>query len=163
RFLNLPVEARRQIRRWLDETRAPEEYGAFEPAAEAPLDAVARGAREESAREMAAEVGRSGNYRAAGTGPLQGATRELEEEVPTSQGWGHLRAASIPAINDERFAPSPYRDYGTYAASRPRSVALWRGIAVLAVATAIVALVVAYQRDVGTSLIWLGETLTGKT
>src|SRR5262245_11074561 len=44
RFLNLPVEARRQIRRWLDETHAPEEHGAFEPAAEAPLDAVTRGA-----------------------------------------------------------------------------------------------------------------------
>jgi len=29
--------------------------------------------------------------------------------------------------------------------------------------SAIAALVVAYQRDVGTSLIWLGETLTGKT
>src|SRR6478609_7321283 len=38
RFLNLPLEARKQIRRWLEETNAPEEYGAFEPAAQAPRE-----------------------------------------------------------------------------------------------------------------------------
>src|ERR1700751_1212798 len=46
RFLNLPLEARKQIRQWLEETNAPEEYGAFEPAAQAPLDGGRRGSRE---------------------------------------------------------------------------------------------------------------------
>ncbi len=39
---------------------------------------------------------------------------------------------------------------------------VWRGIAIAATVVALAALVIVYQREVGTSLIWLGETLTGK-
>jgi hypothetical protein len=162
RFLNLPLEARKQIRRWLEETRAPEEYGTFEPAAEAPLDAVARGSRADNGRGVATDAARSRDYGEAS--PYAGGVRAAEEEAPPPPpAWAHLRASSGPAMHDERFAAPLYRDDGAFVPTRPRSVALWRGIAVLAVATAIAALVVANQRDVGSSLIWLGETLSGKT
>jgi PilZ domain len=165
RFLNLPLEARKQIRRWLEETRAPEEHGAFEPTTEAPLDAVARGMRGELGREAAVGAGAPRDYRQGGSYP--GSVGAMEEEPPASPAWAHLRAtaANMPPIHDDRFAMPGYRDDGAYAyaARRPRSVALWRSIAVLAVAIAIAAVAMAYQHDVGTSLIWLGETLTGKT
>jgi hypothetical protein len=155
RFLNLPLEARKQIRRWLEETKAPEEHGAFEPAAQPPWEGAGRGAPSDSPR--------SKDYRQGGSyGP--GVGRVVEEEMaPQPPAWAHLRAASAPVVQGDQFSASVFRDDGVYGSSRPRSVALWRGIAVLAVATAIAALVVANQRDVGTSLIWLGETLTGRT
>ena len=163
RFLNLPLEARKQIRRWLEETNAPEEYGAFEPSAQAPLEGARRGSREYVEAAEAADAARPTDYR---PGPTYGAGRgrEVAEEVaPPPPAWAHVRAASSPIVHGDQFSAPVFQDDGSYAASRPRSVALWRGIAALAVATAIAALVVAYQRDVGTSLIWLGETLTGKT
>jgi TPR repeat protein len=40
---------------------------------------------------------------------------------------------------------------------------VWRVIAISATVVALAALGIVYQRDVGTSLIWLGETLAGKT
>jgi hypothetical protein len=87
----------------------------------------------------------------------------VEEPATEAPAWASLRA-SIPPPRDERFPDMPLlRDDGTFPTSRPRSVALWRGIAVMALATAVAAMVVAYQREVGNSLIWLGETLSGKT
>jgi len=160
RFLNFPLEARKQIRQWLEETNAPEEYGAFEPAAQAPLDGARRGSREREYVETA-DSPRPRDYRQPVYGSGGG---EIEEEVaPPSAAWAHLRAASTPVIHGDQFSGPVFRDDVSYGSARPRSVALWRGIAVLAVATAIAALVIAYQRDVGTSLIWLGETLTGRT
>jgi hypothetical protein len=163
RFLNLPLEARKQIRRWLEETNAPEEYGAFEPAAQAPHEGARRGSREYVETAEAADPARPRDYRQGATYGAAG-SRGVEQEVaPPPPAWAHVRAASTPVVQGDQFPAPIFHDDGSYAASRPRSVALWRGIAALAVATAIAALVVAYQRDVGTSLIWLGETLTGKT
>ena len=161
RFLNLPLEARKQIRRWLEETKAPEEHGAFEPAAQPPWEAPGRGARGEYGGTVA-EPPRSTDYR-QGASYGAGVGRAVEEVAPQPAAWAHLRAASTPVMQADQFSASVFRDDGVYGSSRPRSVALWRGIAVLAVATAIAALVVAYQHDVGASLIWLGETLTGRT
>jgi hypothetical protein len=159
RFLNLPLEARKQIRRWLEETKAPEEHGAFEPAVTAPLDAAARGFRGDAGKDVSVEAARTRDYRQNTPPP----TRPVEEPATEAPAWASLRA-SIPPPRDERFPDMPLlRDDGTFATSRPRSVALWRGIAVMALATAVAAMVVAYQREVGVSLIWLGETLSGKT
>jgi hypothetical protein len=161
RFLNLPLEARKQIRRWLEETKAPEEHGAFEPAPPPPWENAARGARGEYGG-AAAETARPRDYRqGASYGP--GVDHALEEEMaPQPPAWANLRATSTPVVQGDQFSASVFQGDVRYG-SRPRSVALWRGIAALALATTIAALAVAYQRDVGTSLIWLGETLTGKT
>jgi PilZ domain len=165
RFLNLPLEARKQIRRWLEETKAPEEHGAFEPVAEAPLDTVARGFRGDAGREASAEAARSKDFRQTDyrqAAPVAAAARVAEEAPQPAPAWANLRA-SIPPVQDERFSMPLLREDGPFATPRPRSVAMWRGIAVMALATAVAALVVAYQREVGSSLIWLGETLSGKT
>jgi len=159
RFLNLPLEARKQIRRWLEETKAPEEHGAFEPELQPPWENAARGARGEYGG--ADEPPRSRDYR-QGT-PYGTGVGAVEEDVaPQPPAWANLRATSTPVVQGDQFSASVFQDDLRYR-SRPRSVALWRGIAALAIATTIAALAVAYQHDVGTSLIWLGETLTGKT
>jgi hypothetical protein len=160
RFLNLPLEARKQIRRWLEETKAPEEHGSFDPVP-LPQDLAARGMRDAS-KDLSTD--RARDYRQSS--PAYGAApapAHVPEEPAAAPAWANLRA-SIPPPQDERFPDMPLlRDDGAYANSRPRSAALWRGIAVMALATAVAAMVVAYQHEVGNSLIWLGETLSGKT
>jgi hypothetical protein len=152
RFLNLPVEARKQIRLWLQETNAPDERGAAEPAAAAPLDAVARGMRADLNREA-----ESTEYRSA---PFPG-PRTMTEEAP-APAWAHLRAASSSPASDH-FAMPLMRDDGTFVATRARSVSLWRSLVVMALGAVIALVVVFYQHELGGSLIWLGETISGKT
>ncbi len=158
RFLNLPAEARKQIRLWLQETNAPEEQGTLEPAA--PLDAASRSSRAEAGIEASAESMSSRELRSS---PFQASGRAVEEETPPPSAWAHMRAASSPAMHDERFAVPLLREDLSAVVPRARSVALWRALAVLATAAAIALLLVTYQHEVGGSLIWLGESLSGKT
>jgi hypothetical protein len=158
RFLNLPLEARKQIRLWLQETNAPEETG-FEPAVEAPLDAGVRNSRAAAGREASSAWERSRDHSPPAPHP---SVRATEEEQP-SPAWANLRAATSATMHDERFSVPLMHEVGSFGVSRPRSVALWRSIAVLTTAAAIAALLIAYQRNVGASLIWLGQTLSGKT
>jgi len=152
RFLNLPVEARKQIRLWLQETNAPEEHGAAEPAASAPVDTVARGQRAQANGEA-----ESREYRSA---PFPG-PRTITEEAP-APAWAHLRAASSPPMSDQ-FAMPPMRADGTFVVTRARSVSVGRSLVVMALGAVIALIVVFYQHELGGSLIWLGETISGKT
>jgi len=74
-----------------------------------------------------------------------------------------LRASTYPPIDDGRYG-SPYLGDHHAAFGNPhrKSAAVWRGIALITTLVALAVLVIMYQHDVGTSLIWLGETLTGK-
>jgi TPR repeat protein len=74
-----------------------------------------------------------------------------------------LRAGTYPPIDDGRYG-SPYLGDHHVAFGNPhrKSAAVWRGIALVTTLVALAVLVIMYQHDVGTSLIWLGETLTGK-
>jgi hypothetical protein len=158
RFLNLPVEARKQIRQWLQETNAPEERGTFEAAPAAPLGAAAR----TEARVEASAAWSSREHRST---PSPTGVRTVEEEAPPPPtAWANLRAASVPPLHEEQFSvPLLSREDAAFVAPRARSVAMWRALAVLATAVAIALLLVNYQHEVGDSLIWLGETLSGKT
>jgi PilZ domain len=155
RFLNLPVEARNQIRQWLIETNAPEERGAFEPAASLPLDAVKRAPKPKARRETEPVPAREYQQGA----PVYAGVGAMEEEAPH---WGYQQPGP-PPVQDGRFAMPMLREDGSLVATRERSAAIWRSIAVLATVTTLAALVVIYQHDVGSSLIWLGEVLSGKT
>jgi PilZ domain len=148
RFLNLPQETQQQICLWLEETKAPEEFGtAYEPAAAARLDAVNRSLH-------AAANGESKASR-------PGARVVTEEEIPLTP-WNPPRPATYPPV-DPRFQPGFLRhDVQLGVPHQPRSVGLWRGIAVLTTIAALGALTIAYQREVGSYLISLGETLSGK-
>ena len=148
RFLNLPVEAHREIRMWLTETNAPPEPG-FVP--------VAAAAGEVGARRARAMGGEESGVPPAGV-------RVAIEEPPQapSPAWVNLRAGNYAPIDDDRYRAALHAEYALGGAQH-RSAGIWRGIAILATVVAIAALVIVYQRDVGNSLIWLGETLTGKT
>jgi hypothetical protein len=95
RFLNLPLEARKQIRRWLEETNAPEEYGAFEPAAQAPLEGARRGSREYVETAEAADPARPRDYRQGATYGAAGSRGVEEEAAPPPPAWAHVRAANF--------------------------------------------------------------------
>jgi PilZ domain len=150
RFLNLPVEAHREIRLWLNETNAPPEPGFVSTGSP-----VAAGARR--TRAIGSETG---------TTPAAG-VRVAEEEPPVPAlpppAWLNLRAGNYAPVDDSRYRASFHRDEGAYGAPTRGGSGVWRGIAITATVVALAALVIVYQRDVGTSLIWLGETLTGKT
>lgn len=148
RFLNLPVEAHREIRLWLTETNAPLEHG-FAPAVAAAGDAGGRRSRVMGGEES--------------TMPLAG-VHVAEQEPPPSPAWVNLRAGNYPLpVEDDRYRAALHAEYGSFGGSQHGSAGIWRGVAIVATVVALAALVIVYQRDVGTSLIWLGETLTGKT
>jgi hypothetical protein len=149
RFLNLPVEAHREIRTWLEETNAPPEHGYAEVSAE-------RGARRSRA------VGADQTYTAPAA-PAAG-VRVVEEEPPAATpAWLNLRAGNYgPAVDPHYRGPFQPVD-GPYGYPQRKSASVWRSIAMVAILVALGVLGIMYQHDVGTSLIWLGETLTGKT
>jgi hypothetical protein len=149
RFLNLPVEAHREIRKWLEETNAPPEHGFAPNAAAASPVGGARRAR---------AVGAGQEF----SGPA-GGVRVVEEEPPVPPAWANLRAGNYAPIDDPRYAAPFQGDHAVvYGDPHRRSAAIWRGIAMMATLVALAGLVIIYQRDVSTSLIWLGETL-GRT
>ena len=151
RFLNLPVEAHREIRTWLDETNAPPEHG-YAPEVSTTASSGARRSR---------AMGADQTYTAPA--PPAAGVRVVEEEPPTpTPAWLNMRAGAYgPAVDPHyRGAFQPVEPYG-YAPRRSGSA--WRSIAVIAILVALGVLGIMYQHDVGTSLIWLGETLTGKT
>ena len=147
RFLNLPAEAHREIRLWLEETNAPVEHG-FAPASAAAFEGSARRSRAMGTEEAPAPIGNA---------------RVAVEEPPVPPAWANLRAGTFPPIDDGRYG-SPYLGDHHAAFGNPhrKSAAVWRGIALVTTLVALAVLVIMYQHDVGTSLIWLGETLTGK-
>jgi len=159
RFVNLPVEARKEIRSWLEETNAPMEYGyASAAAASASASGAAIGAR--PARTNVAPD------------PYQQASREAapnvripqQEAPPVRPVWANASTLGYAVADEPRynlpFAESivPYPD-----PQQGRSTAVWRALAVTAMVIAVVALGVVYQKEVGSSLIWVGETMSGKT
>ena len=159
RFLNLPVEARNQIRQWLVETNAPEERGAFEPAATLPLDSVKRSPKPKPRREPEPVQAREHPQSA----PVYAGVGAMEEEAPTGSPWAYQQRPGPSPTHGDQFGMPMLREDGSLVATRERSAAIWRSIAVLATVTALAALVAIYQHDVGSSLIWLGEVLSGKT
>src|SRR5580704_12682553 len=144
RFLNLPAEAHREIRLWLEETNAPVENG-YAPAAAAAFEGGARRSRAMGTEEAPA--------------PIANARVAVEEPAGTAA-WAKLRAGAYPPIDDGRYG-SPYLGdhHAAFGSPHRKSTAVWRGIALVTTLVALAVLVIMYQRDVGTSLIWLGETL----
>lgn len=161
-FISLPGEAREQIRSWLEETSAPEEPGeGVLPAAAAPLDAVTQGSRAmPSGKASAGSIPPRAMRRNSSP---ETSVRVIEQEVPLSPPWAHVPVGNLPVLEEERARFPLLREDGSFGASRARSVALWRALTVIATMVALAALLVSYQREVGNSLIWVGESLTGKT
>src|SRR5579863_3562670 len=152
RFVNLPPEARKEIRSWLEETNAPMEYGYASAAASAAAGAGV------AARPARANVAPESYPRETNN------VRPPQPEPPSPQpAWSNARTTGYPVLEEPRYA-SPFTDaIVPYPEQRRQSASVWRGIAVAATAIAVLALGIMYQKDVGNSLIWLGETMSGKT
>lgn len=152
RFLNLPVEAHEEIRLWLAETNAPVENG-FAPAAAKSFDG---GPPPRRSRAVVIEE-------APAPAPAASVRVAEEEELPPPPSWLNPRATTgFPAIEDDRYR-MPYPSPDMFGDPHRKSAAVWRGIATLAILVTMAVVGVMYQHEIGTSLIWLGETLTGKT
>jgi hypothetical protein len=161
RFLDLQPEARRQVRTWLNDTNAPEEPGeGVAPAGAAPVDALRQG-------WLSAQ-----NWEANAT-PSPQRARQHNSQTESSVGvaepllsapWANVPPApNFPGLEDVRSRFPLMRGEDSYGYSRARSTALWKSLAMLATVVAAGALLYVYQREVGDSLIWLGETLSGRT
>jgi hypothetical protein len=159
RFLNLPPEARKEIRSWLEETNAPMEYGyASAAAAAAGAGVSARPNR----TNVPPPVGPDQFTRE--TPPYRAPLQEAAAPPPQKPAYSNAASLGYPVLDEPRYnspfteAIVPYQDY-----PQRKSAAVWRGIAVAATMVAVLALGIMYQKDVGNSLIWLGETMSGKT
>jgi hypothetical protein len=159
-FLDLQAEARKHIRMWLNDTNAPEEPGeGVVPAAAAPLDAVSEGSRAARGREASADSVPARDPR-QNSWPDNSVRGMEETEIPPP--WAHMPPAGPPILEDVRARFPLLREDPSYGAARARSASLWRGIAMLAMVVAAGALLYVYQQEVGSSLISLGETITGR-
>jgi hypothetical protein len=158
RFINLPVEAHKEIQSWLEETNAPMEYGYASAA-------VASAAAAAGASYGAVRQSRSNGSEERGPLPrATGSVRLAEPEVAPVPPWvSNQQTAGFPALEDPRYAAPFQQPVMPYPDPHKRSAAVWRGIAVSATVIALVALGIVYQKDVGNSLIWIGETMSGKT
>lgn len=83
--------------------------------------------------------------------------------TPPAPPWLQVPTDNLPILENERARFPLLRGDGSFGAAHTRSAAFWRGLAGLMAAGAIAALLATHQSQVGTSLIWLGETLAGKT
>jgi PilZ domain len=158
RFINLPPEARKEIRSWLEETNAPMEYGYASAAASAAAAGAAVGAR--PARVNVAPEPYPQQPREAAP-----SVRIPPPEAPPQRPvWANASSLGYPVADEPRY-PSPFTEaIVPYAdPQQRRSTAVWRSLAVMAMVIALVALGVVYQKEVGSSLIWVGETMSGKT
>jgi PilZ domain len=159
-FLDLQPEARKQVRMWLNDTNAPEEPGEGVTVAAAPVEAL---------RQSWVEAQ---NWQAtAAPAPPKDMRRDsrpessvgVAEEPPLSAPWANMPPAGLPVLEDVRARFPLMRGDDSYNSPHARSAARWRGLAMLATVVAAGVLLYVYQREAGDSLIWLGETLAGRT
>ncbi len=159
RFLNLDAQPQQEIRRWLVETNAADEPGdgiesnSIPPVSSEPPPLL-RPRREEISSPPPPR-----DYRPTSWPP---ANPHVAEEPPVHPGWGNVLTGASAVIDDRPRFPA-WTEEPAFESGHRKSVALWRGIAAIAIAAALGALLVAYQHEVGRSLIWLGETLSDKT
>lgn len=162
RFLNMDPQPRQEIRKWLEETNAPDELGEGVLSA-APRDGIAQGSRfraKATAQEDSASIPRR-EYRQH---PWPPTTVDSGTDSAASTSWGGTFTGTSALMDDDRLPPQLplLREDGAFVSSHRKSLAFWRGIAAIATAAALGALLVVYQHDVGSYLIWLGEMLSGK-
>src|SRR5579862_2503593 len=100
RFLNLPPEARKEIRSWLEETSAPMEYGyASAAAASAVAAGAAVGARPVRPNVVPESYPRETNN-----------VRHPQPEAPPAQpAWSNARSTGYPILEEPRYA-SPFTE-----------------------------------------------------
>jgi PilZ domain len=166
RFIALPPEARKEIRSWLEETNAPMEYG-YASAAAASAAAVGAGVGARPNRvnvppPVAPDAYSHPSHPREAAPSVRIPQQEAPPPPPQRPAFSNSASLGYPVLDEPRYnspfteAIVPYQDQQQH-----RSASVWRAIAVAATLVAVLALGVMYQKDVGNSLIWLGETLSG--
>jgi hypothetical protein len=159
RFINLPPEARKEIRSWLEETNAPMEYGYASAAAASAAAAGAAVGSATGARPARANVAPDPYPREAANVRMP----QQEAPQPPLPAWATASSLGYPLANEPRYT-SPFNEsMAAYPDTQRRATSVWRGLAVVAMLIAVLAVGIVYQKDVGNSLIWMGETMSGKT
>jgi hypothetical protein len=159
-FLDLQPEARKQVRMWLNDTNAPEEPGEGVAIAAAPVEALRQSWVEaQNWQATAAPAPPKDTRRVSRPESSVG----IAEEPPLPAPWANMPPGGLPVLEDVRARFPLMRGDDSYNGAHARSAARWRGLAVLATVVAAGALLYVYQREAGDSLIWLGETLAGRT
>jgi hypothetical protein len=164
RFIALPPEARKEIRSWLEETNAPVEYGyASAAAASAAAAGAGVGARPNRVNVPPPVAPDAFSHPREAAPSVRVPQHEAPPPPPPQRpAFSNASSLGYPVLDEPRYnspfteAIVPYQDQ-----QQRRSASVWRGIAVAATLVAVLALGVMYQKDVGNSLIWLGETLSG--
>jgi hypothetical protein len=161
RFLALPSEARKEIRSWLEETNAPLEYG-YASSVVASAAAAGAGVGPRPNRSNVPPPVAPDPYIREAVPSVRAPQHEAPPQPPQRPAYSNASSLGYPVLDEPRYnspfteAVVPYQ----YQQQR-RSASVWRGIAVAATLIAVLALGIMYQKDVGNSLIWLGETLSG--
>jgi len=154
RFINLPPEAHKEIQIWLEETNAPMEYGFASAAmASAATSGASYGGGARQSRSNGVEERM----------PREASVRIAEPEVAAVPPWVNQATAGFPVLEGPGYAAPFHQPVMPYPDPNRRSAAVWRGIAVSATLIALLALGIVYQKDVGTTLISIGEIISGKT
>jgi len=178
RFTNVSLEARKQIRQWLEEMGAPEDPGSEVVPAPTSGNEVMQQSRSRVAQPEYEEAIPSrqprqtpwAESRAAAEAPPPEAAASMPaappppSPVPQFNSWADYAARTpVTMLDDRRSWPALHDEtpYGNLA--HAKSVRFWRGVAIVTTVAAVAALLAFYQRDVGRSLIWLGQTISGKT
>jgi hypothetical protein len=159
-FLDLQPEAKKQVRMWLNDTNAPEEPGEGVTIAAAPVEALRQSWVEAQNWETSAKPTPPKDTRRDSR--PESSVGVAEEPAPVAP-WTNMPPGGLPVLEDVRARFPLMRGDDSYGGSRARSAARWRGLAMLAMVVATGALLYVYQRETGESLIWLGETLAGRT
>jgi len=159
RFIALPPEARKEIRAWLEETNAPMEYGYASAAAASAAAAGAGVGARPNRTNIPPPVAPDPYPREAA--PSVRIPQHEAPPPPQRPAYSNSSSLGYPVLDEPRYN-SPFTEaIVPYQDQQRRSASVWRGIAVAATLVAVLALGVMYQKDVGNSLIWLGETMSG--
>jgi PilZ domain len=177
KFTNLSLEARKQIRQWLEEVGAPEDPGSAVMATSAPDETLPRQMQRTPEPELAevavparqprqtpwAESRAAAEQTPPPMVPPAGAPEQVASAAPAFNAWAEYASRNaLPRLEDGAQWPS-LREEITYGnPSEAKSARFWRGVALVTTLAALAAVLAIYQRDVGRSLIWLGETINGR-
>ena len=155
RFLDLHPDARKQIRMWLDDTNAPEEPGEGVVSEVASNGSGSLGAHREAEAHAHAGSDRGSRRTSYGT-----SAPVMIAEPPPAPPWTNP-LEQLPVLEEERERFPLLRGDG--ASSHARAAAIWRGVAGLMAVGAIAVVLATHPQELGSSLIWIGQTLSGRT
>lgn len=152
RFINLTAPLQEQIRSWLADPKAIDVSATvYSPVATMPGDPEAKARRKrlrEEARLQWEAAQHHWEYPVPVERPIQAAADSFPSEADIRQPETAPELEALQAVPQESI--------------RSPSAGLWRGVAAIVLAATLGSLMIAYHRQTGSALIWLGTMLGGR-